>query len=197
MIWCAEPGKDRLYPPPPSPPPPSPPTLPCCRLALLMYWLALLMHGIMIMALRALMKRGWGLRVVWVCVSEEREGVAGDTGVGGGGGNSVWLDTNRPTYKGGMVVCSLSKDIMKQKCEEPAFDTSNLGQSCTSGFVSNDTVYAVSVSMSVSPHLCFNLCIIRAFAVVGGPVTQADNLICYETLSCTPPTCPCLLPHTV
>lgn len=51
---------------------------PWCRVALLMYWPALLMHDIMIMALRALMgRRGWGSS--GLC--DEREYVAGENGV--------------------------------------------------------------------------------------------------------------------
>lgn len=107
MIWYAEPGKDRLYTPsslcrhhhhhlPPHP---------CCRLALLMYWLALLMHGIMIMALRALVGEE-GVRVVWQCVS---------VGRGRGCSNSVRLDTNRPTLQGRAMDRPLPKETIKQK----------------------------------------------------------------------------------
>lgn len=54
-----------------------------------------------------------------MCLFEEREGVAGDNGVGGGVTAYDWTPT-------GPHTSPLPKDIIKQKCEEPAFDTSNL-----------------------------------------------------------------------
>ena len=46
---------------------------------------------------------GGGVRVVWVCVCW------------GGGCNSVWLDTNRPSYEGRTVDRPLPKETIKQK----------------------------------------------------------------------------------
>lgn len=76
--------------------------------------------------------------------------------------------------------------IIKEKCEGPSFDTISLRQSCTHGFISDDTASALlfffpTDSVSISPHLSFNLCIIRAYGVVGGRVTKTENSICHET----------------